>query len=102
VLGRTFHRTVSPTQAIILTDSELITIREEATRRREDRYGGVWDYIPLNKIAGLSILRQDNGLLMLSVQLPESVHLDYLFQASAQGDVDQIQDRFGVLTQRYS
>jgi len=39
VLGKTYFRTISPPHMSILTDRELIMIREELTRRKEDRYG---------------------------------------------------------------
>lgn len=93
LLGKTFDRTVSPTHMSILTDGELITIREERRRGGEDRYGGVWDYIPLNKIIALSVSEKGNNLLGLSIQLPESACLDYLFQASAKQELEQLLDR---------
>jgi len=98
VLGRTYHRTISPTHMIILVDGELITIREERRRSGEDRYGGVWTYIPLVKIAALSVSEQSSGLLGLSIQLPESGCLDYLFQASARREVEQLLDCVRGLT----
>jgi len=98
VLGRTYYRVISPTHAAILTDRELIMIREEAWRGGNDRYGGIWDYMPLNKIVALSLSEKDGDLLALSVQLPEGEHLECLFQAAAKQEVDQLLERFGELT----
>jgi hypothetical protein len=98
VLGKTYFRTVSPTHMSILTDRELIMIGEEYRRSGEDRYGGIWDYIPLNKIVALSLSRKGSNLLNLSIQLPDSACLDYLFQASAKRDVEQLLDCAKELT----
>ena len=98
VLGKTYYRTICPTQASILTDRELIIIREGERQCAEDKYGGTWDYLPLNKIVTLSLDRKDSSLLELSLQLPESARLEFLFQASAKREVEQLLDRFKVLT----
>ncbi len=90
VLGRTHYRRISPTHATILTDRELIIIREDARQRADTRYSGIWDYIPLTKIETLSLSEKGNNLLVLSVQLPESERFELLFQASAKPDVDQL------------
>lgn len=89
LLGKTYYRTLSPTHMSILTAGELITIREEH-RRGQDRYGGVWDYVPLNKIVSLSLSEKGTGLLGLSIGLPAGASLDCLFQASAKRDLEQL------------
>jgi hypothetical protein len=98
VLGKTFYRTLSPTLMCILTNRELILIHEEAIHSGSDRYGGIWDYIPLKQIAKLSLSETDRGLLALSIHLPENEHLELLFQASAQPELDQLLKRFSDLT----
>jgi hypothetical protein len=98
VLGKTYYRTISPTHMSILTDRELIMLREEERRSGNERYGGVWDYIPLNKIVTLSLSEKDSSLLVFSIQLPENARLEYLFQASAKREVNQLLDRFRELT----
>jgi hypothetical protein len=97
-LGRTFYRTISPTHVSVLTDRELIMIREEAVQGRRDKYGGTWDYIPLNKIIALTLSAKDDNLLALSIQLPENERLEYLFQVSMKAELDQLLDRFRELT----
>jgi hypothetical protein len=98
VLGRTYYKTISPTHMIILSDRELIMIREEAVRRKEDKYGGIWDYIPLNKITSLSVSEKAENLLALTVQLPENTWFEFLYQVSAKEEIDQLLDRFRELT----
>ena len=90
ILGRTFYRTTSPTHACILTDRELILIHEEALQGRKDKYGRIWEYIPLNKIAALSMSRKEDNLLALSIQLVTDEHFECLFEASMKDEVDQL------------
>jgi hypothetical protein len=97
-LGRTYFKTISPTHMSILTDRELIVIREDATRRKEDRYGGFWDYIPLNKIESLSMSEDDENLLVLTIQLPENTSFEFLYQASALAEISLLLERFRELT----
>ena len=82
----------------ILTDRELIFIREDATQRKDDRYGGFWDYIPLRKIKTLSISERDDKLLVLTVQLPENTEFEILFQDSAKEEIDQLLNQFNKIT----
>lgn len=88
LLGRTYHRSILPTHMAILTDCELITIREEQ-HRGADRYGGVWTYIPLKKIVALSLAEQE-ALLRLSIELPAGASLASLFEASARQELEQL------------
>jgi hypothetical protein len=97
ILGKTYFRTISPTHASILTDHELILIREEVLQGRDDKYGGIWEFIPLSKIADLSISRKSEHLLILSVQLRTNGHLECLFQSSKKYELDRFLDAFGKL-----
>ena len=98
ILGRTYYKIISPAHVSILTDRELIMIREEVRHRGKDRYGGIWDYIPLNKITDLSLRDANGGLLVLSIQLPEDTRLEFLFQESARKEVNELLHRFKELT----
>jgi hypothetical protein len=89
-LGRTFFRTLSPAHATILTDRELITIREEQRLGGEERYGGTWDYIPLSQVVDLSTRSQEDGLLAWTVQLPGDERIELLFQAAARPQLDRL------------
>jgi hypothetical protein len=98
IFGKTYYRTIFPTHMSILTDRELIMIREEARQSGDDRYGGIWNYIPLNKIVTLTLGEKDSSLLILSIQLPEKERLEYLYQPSAKQDLNQFLARFRELT----
>ena len=98
LLGKTLYGLVSPTHTCILTDRELITVREEERRSANDKYGGIWDYIPLGKIVELTLSQRDGRLFELSIQLPDGAPLEYLYQASAERELNQLLDRFRELT----
>ncbi len=97
-LGKSFYKTIAPTQMVILTDRELITIREDITRRREDRYGGIWDFIPLQNITKLSLSEIEQGLLVFSIQLAGKECFESIFQAFRRDEIRQLIDQFTELT----
>jgi hypothetical protein len=96
--GITYYKTISPTHMSILTEHELIVIREEAARRKEDRYGGIWDYIPLNKIKALSLNEKGSNHLAFSIQLPDNVQFELLYQVAARNEINQLIDQFKEIT----
>jgi len=65
-------------------------IREEVRHVGEDRYGGIWDYIPLNKIADLSVREVDDDMLSLLIQLHYEVHLEFLYRTSAREELNNL------------
>jgi hypothetical protein len=89
-----FHRTLSPAHACILTDRELILIREEPKPGRADRYGGVWDYVPSDKILGLGLTERESGRVALTVRLPHDLRLECLFDAAQAAEARRLADRF--------
>ncbi len=92
VLGRTFYRTLAPAQAVILAERELVLIREEHRRGGRERYGGVWDYLPLEKIEKMSLEEKNGGLLSLAVQLSEQGRLECTFEASRRQEVEAMRE----------
>lgn len=90
LFGMTFSRWIAPTLAAILTERELIVIREEYHKLSDNRYGGIWNYIQLNKIKELSVRSSNNGLLTLNIQLPDENQLSYQFDPAAHKELDQL------------
>jgi hypothetical protein len=84
LFGRTLSRSVAAAHMLILTDSELILVREEESSRwGHDRpYGGIWSYIPLDKITSVTVTERDASLLVLSIALAGQAPLTSLFSAS--------------------
>jgi hypothetical protein len=97
-LGKTWFRTISPTHICILTNRELIVIREDISHRKEARYGGIWDYIPLDKLISLTLSEKAGDLLGLTIQLPEDTGFELLFQTSAKEELNQLLGRFKEFT----
>jgi hypothetical protein len=93
-LGRTYYTTLSPTHASILTNRELILIHEEALNDREDKYGGIWLYLALNKIGSASMSRKTGGLLTLSIQMLSGECFESIFQASREAEIDRLLVKF--------
>lgn len=70
--GLPFYRTKSFNHLSILTDREYILIREDDLTHsiRENHYGGIWQYIPLQKLRSLNFIENDgeNFILQISLQ----------------------------------
>lgn len=97
LLGKAFHKKISPAQMCILTDRELIVIREDDRWSYKVTYGGIWDYIPLNKIVSLSQSEQGKNSLLFSIHLPNSARLDFVFRASMKREIDLLIGRYRQL-----
>ncbi len=71
LFGASLGRTVSPTHITILTDKELIVVKETVASRwtRDDKYGGVWTFLPLAKVVDVSLMQKAGGTV-LSIRLP--------------------------------
>jgi hypothetical protein len=92
VLGRAFQRTIAMSHVLILTDRELIIVHDDpdSPKWRDDtRYGGVWDYVPLNKIAAVDLTEQATGLLALTIQLPQNDHVDAFFSPNRRAELER-------------
>lgn len=100
ILGRTYYKTICPTHVSILTERELILIREEVLENRDDKYGGIWVYLPLDKIESVSMNRKNGGLLALSIQILSGECFEALFQASMETEIDRFLEQFRGLKSR--
>jgi hypothetical protein len=94
IFGMTYDIVVSPTLAAILTDQELIMIREVKNRCGPGNYGGIWEYISLQNIAKLSTLEVIDNIMMFSIQLTDGRQLEYLFQAGVNPEILRLQNSF--------
>jgi hypothetical protein len=92
--GIPFYRTISPAHLTILTDRELIIIRDDARWSSTAKYGGIWDYIPVTKILSLSQSETGDRLVGLTISLQDGARLDLVFQASAREEIARLFERF--------
>lgn len=89
LLGKSFSHAISTAHISILTDRELIMIREENNEALQNniRYGGIWVYIPLEKIRSASLTGK-NDLLTLSIQLLDNDYFELIYTSSNRSEVD--------------
>lgn len=100
LFGYKFHRTVGLAHLTILTDKEIIFIRddEDTTEVRGERYGGVWQYIPLQKIQDVTLTASSNKLLTLTLTLESGIQqLDKVFESSSQDALEDLQKKLNQM-----
>ncbi len=99
LFGMSWFRTVSTSHLVILTDRQLIIIKDENPGGWGDdtRYGGIWNYIPLDKITSVSLAEKGDNLLALSIHLPQNDQIDSLFSASNKQEVELVLNQFETL-----
>ncbi len=93
VLGLTFYRSVSLAHLTLLTDREVIYIRDEeqSAKKGRARYGGVWRYVPLRHVLSASITETPEGYLTLSLSLTGSGRIDRIFAVDNRSALKQFQ-----------
>jgi len=88
----TYQRTIATAHVLILTDRELIVIHDDPDSPQsfdKTRYGGVWDYIPLNKIQRIGCRDRDAAILSVMLELPLGDRIESLFAADRSGEVER-------------
>ncbi len=92
LLGKNLYRTIFTPHIGILTDKELIIIQDSSSGRmnKNKRYGGIWYYIPLEKICSVSLTAKDDDLLQLSITLSADEHIDTLFSTSMKSELERL------------
>jgi hypothetical protein len=93
--GWTLHRTLSPAHLAILTDKELILIRDDERVKeiKGARYGGVWQYIPLRKIRSVKLTEISSNLLELVITFPFGEAIKRVFSISSKTDLEKFRDK---------
>lgn len=84
-------RLISTAHLTILTDSELIIIKDDEKQGwlKRARYGGIWRYIPLDKVIAASLTSKENDLLVLSILLTQNQHIESVFQALKKDELER-------------
>jgi hypothetical protein len=101
VFGWPIYQTVSLAHLTLLTDKELILIRddERAVKKAGKRYGGVWRYIPLRGIVSAAVAPAEDGLLTLSLGLTLDGRVDRVFALARRGELEQLQRALTTATE---
>jgi hypothetical protein len=87
LFGLSLSKSISPAHLTVLTDCELINIRDDDSQRwmKGSPHGGIWTYIPLGKIASVSVSGRENDLLVLSIRPLGDLRINSVFLASNEG-----------------
>jgi hypothetical protein len=87
-----FYKTASNAHINILTDKELIIIKDAANRF--SKYGGISTFIPLEKINDIVFDSEEKGeLLYLTVKLKENDCIRLIFEVSNKQNLELLIDR---------
>ena len=90
VLFDFFSRIVFPSHVVLLTDQELIIISEDENENRREKYGAIWQFVPLEKISQMTINTREDGLLVLDTCLEDESIIRALFLPSEKEKLEQI------------
>jgi hypothetical protein len=88
-----FNKTITIPHLTILTDKELIIIKEDYKPRKSkiDRYGGHWYFIPPEKIAKLSIAdNEEKRYFTLKVDLANGSTIENIYSIDNKAAVNSI------------
>jgi hypothetical protein len=92
-LGRwSYQRTIIMAHVLILTDRELIIIRDDPDSPQafdNARYGGVWDYLPLSKIERIALQNRDSAVVSMALALPLGDRVESLFASDRRAEVER-------------
>lgn len=96
-----FKRTVTLAHLTILTDKEIIIIKNEelvkVKREYDFKHGGVWAYIPLDKIINMTInVNEKKGLLTLILFVKENA-ISLLFSLLKQQDLEVLRKKITAI-----
>jgi hypothetical protein len=91
-LGMVFHRTVSYAHLSILTDEELILIREDDLTRitKGNHYGGIGRYIPHRSLRSVRLSESDHGKFNLRIGLAGETEIQVMFRIENRPQLDQL------------
>ncbi|HLE14063.1 MAG TPA: hypothetical protein VI776_04885 [Anaerolineales bacterium] len=92
LFGKSYYQTLAHAHLFILTDRELILIRDEnlVKWRADLRYGGIWSYFPREKVTSLSLSKSAEESLVLSIHLPHDDRIDLLYSPERGDELDQL------------
>jgi len=101
MFGKTFYKTLSPAHLTVVTDRELILIRDvERGRKATDRYGGVWQYMPLHRLDSVNLSEAPNDRLTLSIHCQPGRTIEKLFESSSKPELETLCSRLQSLIRR--
>ena len=90
--GFGISRLVQPSHLIILTDGELIIIRDDDSQpwSRKDPYGAIWSYIPRERIIDSSLTPVEDDRLQFIIELSGGKRLQIKFGSEKSAELTQL------------
>lgn len=96
-----FKRTITLAHVTILTDKELIIIKDEELVTVKKKYnfknGGVWAYIPLDKIINMTIIVNEKQGLLTFILCVEKDTISLIFSDLQQQDLGDLLREFKAI-----
>ncbi|MBN2086249.1 MAG: hypothetical protein JW748_13600 [Anaerolineales bacterium] len=94
-LGCTLARRIAPAHLAILTERDLVLIRDDPSQRERSKtpYGGIWNYIPLRKIQSVALAPGEDGRTELSVHLPDDRRVDLSYAETKRPEAEKLRRR---------
>jgi len=94
-LGYAVTRRIAPAHMAILTERDLIWIRDDPAQQVKAKtpYGGIWNYIPLHHVSSVSLIPAEDNLLEFSVQLPKQDRVIIPYEAARKNEAEELQQR---------
>jgi hypothetical protein len=91
IFGKSLYRTSSSTHISILTEKMLYIIKESGHRGTNNnrRFGGIWNYIPVNKIHSTLLAKKSDGLVELTINFSDGEQIKSLFSTIKKSEIDQ-------------
>jgi hypothetical protein len=92
LLGYSLSRRLSPAHLVVLTDTELILIRDDESQYwlKGAAHGAIWSYVPRNLIASLALTPGQHDLLTFHATLRDGATLRAPFESSAEPDLRRL------------
>ena len=102
LFGQTLYHSLACAHIEILTESELIIIRDEKHADWEGGrpYGGIWTYIPLDKIVAAALTEDSGDLATLAIELPHDEQVTSVFSGPNQPHAEELLRHIRLLAAR--
>lgn len=82
-----------PTHICILTDKELVLIREDPSQGKPEQGGSICNFIPLNKIHSLAVTKEHENLLTVAIRVGNGEVFESLFDVSLEQEVHRFLEK---------
>lgn len=90
VFGKSFSQQISPAHILILTNQEIISIRDGAMKT--STYGGIWNYISRDMLQFTSLREDENGRLILGLEMRSDHKINMVFDASQKPVIENFRE----------